>query len=249
MLQCTVTRRAATLIPRAGQGGLGRQWGEYAMDVSEFDLYADEYLMQHQANIAVTGEAPAFFAEYKIALARRFTDAAKLTVRRAVDFGSGIGASVPLFRRYFSDAGLTWADASSRSLALSHSRFPDGSETYAAVSGNALPLADASVDLGFSACVFHHIDHDEHVGWLRELGRVVAPPGRLVIFEHNPYNPLTVRAVNTCPFDVNARLISARKRAAAMRTAGWRTIETRYHLFFPHVLAALRPLEPLVASH
>jgi SAM-dependent methyltransferase len=216
------------------------------MDRSEFDQYADEYLAQHQANIAVTGEAPEFFAEYKIALTRKFADAARLAVRRAVDFGSGIGASVPWFRRYFGDAALTCADASPRSLALSQSRFP-GAETYVEVDGETLPLADASVDLGFTACVFHHIDHAEHVGWLRELGRVIAPGGRLVLFEHNPYNPLTVRAVNTCPFDANAKLISARTLAASMRAAGWRTIETRYHLFFPHALAALRPVEPALA--
>ncbi len=217
------------------------------MDRSEFDQYADEYLAQHQANIAVTGESPEFFAEYKIALTRKFADAAHLAVRRAVDFGSGIGASVPWFRRYFGDAELTCLDASPRSLALSQSRFPGGGETYREVDGDALPLPDASVDLGFSACVFHHIAHDEHVGWLRELGRVIAPAGRLVIFEHNPYNPLTVRAVNSCPFDANARLISASKLAADMLEAGWKKVETRYHLFFPHALASLRPVEPALA--
>lgn len=216
------------------------------MDRSEFDLYADEYLSQHKTNIAVTGEDPEFFAEYKIALTRQFADAAKLAVRRMVDFGSGIGASVPWFRKYFGDAALTCADASPRSLTLSRSRFP-GAETYVEVDSDALPLADASVDLAFSACVFHHIDHAEHRRWLGELTRVVAPDGRLVIFEHNPYNPLTVRAVNTCPFDANARLIPARKLAASMRTAGWTTVETRYHIFFPHALAALRPAEPALA--
>ncbi|QYE34623.1 MULTISPECIES: class I SAM-dependent methyltransferase [Sphingosinicellaceae] len=217
------------------------------MDRSEFDQYADEYLAQHQANIAVTGENPEFFARYKIALTRQFADAARLAVRRTLDFGSGIGASVPWFRHYFDGAELTCADASPRSLALSQSRFPGGGERYLEVDGDALPLDDASVDLGFSACVFHHIGHDEHVGWLRELRRVIAPDGRLVIFEHNPYNPLTVRAVNTCPFDANARLITARKLAAAMVAAGWKTVETRYHLFFPHALAALRPVEPALA--
>ena len=216
------------------------------MDRSEFDLYADEYLAQHRTNIAVTGEDPEFFAEYKIALTRRFADEAGAVVRRVMDFGSGIGASVPWFRKYFGDAALTCADASPRSLALSQSRFPGG-EAYLAIDGDTVPLPAASIDLGFSACVFHHIDHAEHVQWLRELRRVVAPDGRLVIFEHNPYNPLTVRAVNTCPFDANARLITARKLAASMRAAGWKTVETRYHLFFPHVLAALRPVEPALA--
>ena len=65
----------------------------------------------------------------------------------------------------------------------------------------------------------------------------------LVIFEHNPLNPLTVHAVNTCPFDANARLLTARKLAAAMRLAGWEPPKCEYRIFFPRQLSSLRPLE------
>jgi SAM-dependent methyltransferase len=213
------------------------------MDRAEFDQFADEYLAQHRSNIAVTGEDPEFFAEYKIAVLRKRFDAAGITPRRIVDFGSGIGASMPFFRKYFPAAALTCADASPRSLELAEARFPD-SAAFAEVADNRVPAADASFDLAFSACVFHHIDHDEHVHWLAELNRVTAPGGRLAIFEHNPYNPLTVRAVNTCPFDINARLIRPANLVKAAKAAGWKSPEIRYHIFFPHALAALRGLEP-----
>src|SRR4051812_41527839 len=36
------------------------------MEEAEFDRFADEYETQHRKNIAVTGESPDFFAEYKI---------------------------------------------------------------------------------------------------------------------------------------------------------------------------------------
>ena len=101
-------------------------------------------------------------------------------------------------------------------------------------------------DVAFSACVFHHIPHEEHAHWLEELRRVVRPGGMVAIFEHNPLNPLTVRAVNTCPFDANARLIRARALKRSLRLAGWRRPALRYHVFFPRRLAALRPLEPLL---
>ena len=208
------------------------------MERAEFDSFADEYYTQHSSNIAVTGEAPEYFAEYKIALLCRIAAPAQ----RIIDFGSGIGASMPFFRKYFPDSHLTAADASARSMALARQRFP-GNETYLEIADDAVPTPDASFDLAFSACVFHHIDHAEHVAWLRELRRVVAPRGQLVIFEHNPFNPLTVHAVNTCPFDANARLVRAATLAASVRAAGWRAIKIRYHLFFPHALAALRPLE------
>jgi len=213
------------------------------MDAAEFDSFADEYYQQHRSNIAVTGEAPEFFAEYKIAVLRAQVDAARRPAARLLDFGSGIGASLPFFRKYFGASALTCGDASARSMALARERFP-GDETYLEIAPDSVPAPDAAFDLAFSACVFHHIDHAEQGRWLAELRRVVAPGGTLAIFEHNPLNPLTVRAVNTCPFDVNARLIHAGALRRAVAAAGWRDIQIRYHLFFPNKLKRLRGLEP-----
>ena len=217
------------------------------MNEAEFDSVANEYEAQHRTNIAITGEGPEFFAEYKIVAAQAITQARDLTVRRILDFGSGIGNSIPYFRRLFPGAALTCSDASQRSLALSQTRFPGG-EDYALVDGQSITVADAMADLCFSACVFHHIPHEEHVHWLAELRRTTRPGGMLIVFEHNPLNPLTLRAVNTCPFDVNARLIRAAVLASRLAAAGWRDVTTRYHIFFPRRLAWLRPLEGALQS-
>jgi len=214
---------------------------------AEFDGVADEYDAQHRANIAITGEEPAFFSGYKVAALPGIARAYGVAVGRILDFGSGIGNSVPFFRQHFPGARLTCADTSARSLEMSRARFPDGGERYALVEDDTVPAPDASADLAFSACVFHHIPHGEHLRWLGELRRAVRPGGILSIFEHNPLNPLTVRAVNTCPFDANAHLIRAREMARRMRDAGWRDTSIRYHLFFPRALAALRPLEGRLA--
>jgi hypothetical protein len=53
----------------------------------------------------------------------------------------------------------------------------------------------------------------------------------LTIFEHNPLNPLTVRAVDTCPFDANAHLILAKQLMERYRKGGWADPKVRYHLF------------------
>jgi hypothetical protein len=63
--------------------------------------------------------------------------------------------------------------------------------------------------LFFAACVFHHIDHREHVTPRRELFRMRVSGGFALVYERNPYNLLTRHAVNTCPFDENAQLIPA----------------------------------------
>ena len=209
---------------------------------AEFDRFADEYHEQHRSNVAITGEEPAFFAEYKIRVLHALARDKGLAVARIVDFGAGIGNSVPHFARLFPQARLACADVSSRSLEILEGRFEGLCDTVL-VTGDRLPLDEGRFDVAFSACVFHHIPHEEHVAWLAELRRVTRPGGMLTVFEHNPLNPLTVRAVNTCPFDENAHLIRAGELARRFEAAGWGQVEVRYHLFFPRMLARLRPLE------
>lgn len=208
---------------------------------AEFDLLADEYHVLHHENIAITGESPEYFSEYKIADLADFLNRLKLPTMNILDFGSGIGNSLPYFRKFFPGSKISCADVSARSIEIAQSRFP-GQENYVQIDKN-IPLPAASQDVAFSACVFHHIPHEEHLHWLAELRRITKPGGVLIIYEHNPLNPLTVRAVNTCPLDVNARLIRSgtmRKRALA---GGWECARVDYKLFFPAILAALRPME------
>lgn len=208
---------------------------------AEFDLLADEYRVQHKANVAITGESPEYFSEYKIADLAGLLDRMKLPTAKILDFGSGIGNSLPYFRKYFSGSEISCADVSARSIEISQTRFP-GQENYVLID-QGISLPTGSQDVVFSACVFHHIPHEQHLHWLAELRRITKPGGVLAIYEHNPLNPLTVRAVNTCPLDVNARLIrgaTMRKRAVA---GGWEDAHVDYKLFFPAILAALRPME------
>jgi ubiquinone/menaquinone biosynthesis C-methylase UbiE len=224
------------------------------MKETEFDRFADEYRATHSANISVSGEEPEFFAEYKIADAARYACESNLSPDTVIDFGCGVGNSIPYFRRYFPSSKLVAADVSRKSLDLAAKRF-SGEADFFALNGKSIDIPDASFDLLFSACVFHHIPHEEHKHWLAELRRIARPNAMLVIFEHNPWNPLTVRAVNTCEFDENARLITPFALEASMRQTGWTMVRHEYRIFFPKKLAFLRPLEnymrwlPLGAQH
>jgi ubiquinone/menaquinone biosynthesis C-methylase UbiE len=216
------------------------------MKATEFDKFADEYEAIHAKNIALTGEAPEFFAEYKV---RDVASEPGVNPTNAaiLDFGAGVGNSVPYFRRHFPTARLTCLDVSGRSLALAERRFADAAE-YRRFDGSTIPFEASSFDIVFAACVFHHIDHCDHVRLLGEFHRVLKPGGSAFIFEHNPLNPLTVRAVNTCPFDANARLIRAGHMAGRMRTAGFDHPQVRYRIFFPAVLRWLRGLERFLTA-
>ena len=218
------------------------------MNAAEFDKFAEEYLATHTDNLKISGEAPDYFARYKLEELRRLWTRQGLGEPAAVlDFGCGIGASLPHLKAAFPAAALTGLDVSQKSLDIAEGRFP-GIATLVPYDGEAVPLPDASQDLIFSACVFHHIAAEEHTRLFVQLRRLLRPGGRLVIFEHNPVNPVTRYIVATCPFDENAVLIPAPTLARRQAAAGFTRIETRYTGFFPGPLRALRPLEPAMSA-
>jgi ubiquinone/menaquinone biosynthesis C-methylase UbiE len=215
------------------------------VDEAEFDKFAEEYRSLHAANISITGEDPEYFAEYKIKdLAEEYFSLARGigSPPSMLDFGAGIGSSIPFVRKYLPLADLTCVDVSTKSLQLGEARFR-GQARFVHFDGSRIPFPDAKFDIAFAACVFHHIDAQEHIPLLEEFRRVLVPGGIAVVFEHNPYNPLTVHAVNTCPFDEKAVLIPAATMQARLKAAGFGTARITYRIFFPRVLRALRPLE------
>ena len=213
------------------------------MDAAEFDKFADEYLAVHTQNLRISGEDPEYFARYKIVeLKRRWDEAGWPAPKAILDFGSGIGASLPHLAQAFPDAAITALDVSEKSLAIAQQRFGDQA-SFVRYEGGDIPLPEGGFDLIFSSCVFHHIEADEHVGLFAQLRKRLAPGGRMAIFEHNPVNPVTRYIVATCEFDENAVLIPAPLFKARLKAAGFTEVEAAYTGFFPGSLRGLRPLE------
>ena len=210
---------------------------------TEFDKFAETYRQLHAANIRITGEAPEYFAEYKVAdvasLLGHDVAAGSLAV---LDYGGGIGVCTPYFRKYLPEAQITCLDVSRLSLEVGESLFGNDA-TFVHFDGETVPFPDDSFDVVFLACVLHHIPHEEHAATMRELLRVLKPGGTLTIFEHNPFNPLTRRAVNTCPFDENAVLVRPSHLRASVVAGGFVQPRIDYRIFFPHALRKLRGLE------
>jgi ubiquinone/menaquinone biosynthesis C-methylase UbiE len=214
------------------------------MDEAEFDKFADEYRELHAQSIALSGEAPEFFAEYKVRDTVALAHEMGLTPGlRILDFGAGPGNSIPHFRRFLSDCDLTCLDVSRKCLAVAQRRFP-GKAHLVAFDGVTIPFPDRHFSVAFSACVFHHIPRAEHQRLLSELLRVLKPGGFAAIFEHNPFNPLTRQAVRECPFDDNAILVPAHALVHEMKSVGFAHVRQRYRVFFPRQLRLLRTLEP-----
>ncbi len=215
------------------------------MNEAEFDKFADEYHAALSAGIAVSGEAPEYFSEYKVAdIARHWRPRAqpRTAPLKLLDFGAGVGNSVPYVRKYFPGSKLTCLDLSQRSLTVAAKRFPAAAD-YVHFDGAHIPFEPGQFDIAYAMVVFHHIPHEDHLALFKQLHRVLRPGGNLFIFEHNPYNPLTVRVVNDCAFDENAKLINGRALRGNILRAGFCSARTRYRVFFPHGLRALRVLE------
>jgi SAM-dependent methyltransferase len=214
------------------------------MDQAEFDQFADEYYTLLDRSIQASGELPEFFHQYKVrdlaaAWRRAHPDRAPETI---LDFGAGVANCLPSLRAVFPDSRVICLDVSPRSLEIAARRFP-GQAEFTWFDGKSMPLPAKSVSLAFAACVFHHIEHAEHVPILGEFRRVLQPGGLSCVYEHNPFNPLTRHAVHSCPFDANARLITARQMRRRFRAAGFDAVHARYRFFFPAFLRRLRPLE------
>ncbi|MEO0033790.1 MAG: hypothetical protein RIS94_3548, partial [Pseudomonadota bacterium] len=162
-----------------------------------------------------------------------------------LDFGAGIGNALPPMRAAFPDTRLVALDVSAASLDLVNAQKIAGVSTLA-YDGISIPLPDNSIDCVFTACVFHHIPVDHHIPLLREIRRVLRPDGAFVLFEHNPANPLTRRAVARCEFDRDAVLINAAEMRHRLLAAGFDAVDRRYCLFLPPVLGRMRRLERLL---
>lgn len=213
----------------------------------EFDQFAIEYEQAHAASIRLSGESPSYFHRYKIADLSFEADKAGIQVSRLLDFGGGVGNSVPFLRSSFSQSQIVCLDPSRRSLDIAEGRFP-GMATYRAFDGERIPYPDGYFDVAFAACVFHHIPDQLHAPLLGELRRVLRRSGMLLIYEHNPRNPLTRHAVRNCVFDENAVLIEAKEMRQRILSCRFEDAHVHYRTFFPHVLAALRPMERTLTS-
>jgi SAM-dependent methyltransferase len=220
------------------------------MTQPEFDAHARSYRDVLDQSLCFSGEDSTYFAEYKIRdlrdeLARAGTDTS--SALKLMDFGCGVGISMPYARRYFANAELLGVDVSLDSLAQACALHGELA-SFVPLDQDALPEQAAWLDAAYAMCVFHHIDEQAHVRILSEIRARLKPGGLMMVYEHNPFNPLTVRAVNTCPFDAHAKLIRASVMAQRCRDAGYQEVKVRFRVFFPGFLRALRFAEDLLSG-
>lgn len=210
---------------------------EKEREIGKFDEVANSYGALHDKSVALSGEGAGYFAEHKVGCLKRLGIGGEA---RVLDYGCGVGNLTTLLEREF--ASVAGFDPSRESLAIARAKCP---KTTFFESADAVP--NESFDVVVLSGVLHHVPPPERASVLARVRSSLRADGRVVVFEHNPANPLTRRAVDACPFDDDAILLPAGEIRARLREAGYGKPRQDFVVFFPRALAWLRPLEPWLA--
>ncbi|RWE75993.1 class I SAM-dependent methyltransferase [Mesorhizobium sp.] len=208
---------------------------------NEFDAYRHSYSEAVNEAISFSGLDVDFFTRAKAA---RLLDLLESTLGPTsnlsiLDVGCGVGNYHPILRGKVGK--LTGVDPSPECIDEARQKNPG--VFYRVSSGAQLPFDAGEFDAVFAICVMHHVPPADWAKFSSEMARVTQPDGAVLIFEHNPYNPLTRRIVSTCPFDENAVLLSKRQVVHYLRGAGLSRVEGRYILTVPAIDGILRRID------
>ncbi|HIH11120.1 TPA: class I SAM-dependent methyltransferase [Candidatus Woesearchaeota archaeon] len=214
------------------------------MTEAEFDQFAEKYDTVLDKSITFSGEESSFFIELKLQLLRDFLKEKGRSSLMVLDYGCGTGRSFPFFQRYFPALTYHGVDPSPKSIEEAQRNYSNGS--FSVLDLNS--LGNVKYDLVFAAVVFHHILVEDHQKTLRALYTALHPGGRLVIFEHNPHNPLTRKVVRDCPFDKDAVLLKPTYARKMIKEAGFIVDHFCYYFFFPKWLSLFRSTEVLLKN-
>jgi SAM-dependent methyltransferase len=203
-----------------------------------------DYVAEVNQSIAFSGVEQDFFIRGK---ARRILDildrlGERPATMRLLDIGCGVGL---LHRHIVQDFGeVVGADIAPQALAEGRKNNPD--VRYDPYDGDRLPCADGAFDVALAICVMHHVPPAGWEAFVSEAHRALRPGGVLMIFEHNPWNPLTRLAVARCAFDFDATLLSAPRTTDLLRKQGFDGIGREFLFFTPFAASPVQRAEHLL---
>ncbi len=211
------------------------------MGRTDYDAYGDRYEADLDRAVRFSGRSHKFFAQAKadelVRLAQRHLDDAAYA--DALDVGCGVGLTDRFLHGMF--RSVTGVDVSPGVLERAARTNPWA--RYHIYGGTTLPFDAGTFDLTFAVCVVQVLQPSERLGFLAELRRVTRRGGLVVVFEHNPLNPLTRLAVRRCTFGHDAEMLSADELGHLFASAGLAVTERRFILLFPTRRTPLRELE------
>jgi len=202
-----------------------------------FDQFAEDYVAINDRYASFFREKTDYFAAYKAAYVARLCSVA--FDGRILDFGCGIGLVTNRLGGLLPLARIDGVDSSAASIARARSGATDPSRICYFESETELT---GSYDIVVLANVLHHVPASERPAVLGRVFGLLNRGGRVVVFEHNTWNPLVMRIVRNHPFDRDAVFLPPSETARLARAAGLMP-RIDFIVFFPAFLKMLRPLE------
>lgn len=208
--------------------------------MAEFDTVAAKYQELVDHNVRLTGESSDYFAAYKAEyLARKVAPRAG---GKLLDYGCGVGLLSRHLKSRLSEVRIDGFDVSKDSV----NRVDESLRRQGTFSTDLNELG-RDYDVVVLCNVLHHVKPDNRRAVIRESASRLADGGKLVVFEHNPINPLTRWAVSQCPFDEDAILLPGSETQSYFQPNELQLLWRDYIVFFPRWLGWFRPLEPSLA--
>jgi len=207
--------------------------------VTTFDSFAANYQELVTENIRITGETSDYFAAYKAKYIAR-----KIALRqgsRILDYGCGVGLLAEHLMKVLPGGQVDGFDVSQESIG----RVSEHLRVQGTFTTN-LDALDRTYELIVLSNVLHHVTPADRQDLICKAGSRLALGGKLVIFEHNPINPLTRWAVSQCPFDEDAVLLPTRETREYFRRRELQMLWRDYIVFFPRWVKWFRPFEPFL---
>ncbi len=206
--------------------------------MESFDQFAQEYKTILDESLKVGGETGDYFFQYKTLYIDRCVG--KDFSGRILDYGCGIGLLSGFLVKHFPKARIDGFDVSIESVNLVPAELKEQG-----LFASDIDSLQAGYDLIVVANVLHHIEPTDRAGVFAQLKKLLAPKGKIIIFEHNPLNPLTRKVVRESPLDRGVVLLPSRETVSYIQSQGLQK-RLDYIVFFPKFLSALRWTEPLI---
>lgn len=200
-----------------------------------FDSNASQYKETMGSLVAPFGTSHTTLVSKKVAICKQLCSENNMKIKRILDFGSGLGIALPFFQEYFPEAKIIATDISNEALAKSQEILGTQID-FRIITDTKIPVQSKSFDLVFASGVFHHISKKHRTYWLGEIKRVPRTGGLAVLFENNPYHPVTRWMVSRCPWDKDVDLLSMSETEDLFGRLGFCPIRSQYHLIFPPAL-------------
>ena len=190
-------------------------------------------------SLEIGGEKGDYFARYKASyvagcLGPGFSG-------KVLDYGCGVGLLSACLLEHLPQASVHGYDVSAGSIA--HVPYQIKQQGLFTSDIHQLRL---EYDAVVVANVLHHVEPVERQAVIHNLRDFMAPGGKLIIFEHNPLNPLTRKVVRESPLDKGVVLLPAQETVSYLKSSDLKEIQLNYIVFFPKMLSALRWAEPLL---